>query len=134
MIESIVTGDKMTESEVLERLQNIEQQKEALILYVLSELKSEYEDLKQPRTIPVNINITCDSFLPTMLDHGSCVFSYEERDELKKQLTNHIDKSLSNLYHNIEMKKYTKQIEQFKKKVDYYRELFKDNRFLLQSL
>lgn len=134
MIELIVVGNPLTESQILENLQNIEEQKEALILYVLNELKAEYEELKQPRNIPVDITITYSGNLPTMEDRGRVVLSYKEQDELKKQLLNKIDKSLFALYENVEMKKYTQQFKEFQKKVDYYRAMFGDNRFMLQSL
>lgn len=134
MIELIVIGNQLTESQVLERLQHIEEEKESLILYVLKELKAEYEELKQPRNIPVDITITYNGNLPTMVDRGTAVLSYKEQDELKKQLLNKVDKSLFDLYDNVEMKEYTKQFKEFQKKVDNYRAIFKDNRFMLKSL
>ena len=58
----------MIESEVLEKLQEIENKREQLILYVLDNLKTEYEKLKQPRTCSFNINMSYEGVLPMSID------------------------------------------------------------------
>lgn len=126
----------MSEDQTLEKLKQLENEKEILIKDLLNELSKEYNQLTQRRTFPVNINISFNETLPIeWIGEDQCVIIHKDESELRANLINQIDDIIAGFYDNSEeIKTYNKQIVEFIDKCCNYADLFNDLRFLVHNL